>query len=162
MQYLMMPTPNPANQMMMGAPGMSPMAMPMANPMANPMAMPMPMPMGGQMSMTPMPMPMQMPMTAAGQQPMPVAPSNQQHMQQPPVAAGGQQMTAATPAQQAPLRPLRYIGMRDGQPIFQLLHTDKPEHNVKTTPTGELMYTTKHGMMALPYVQLPCQAPTWM
>lgn len=55
------------------------------------------------------------------------------------------------------MRPLRYMGMNGGQPIFQHLTGHTQEGEVLATTQGGLVLQTAHGVMSLPYVMLSCQ-----
>ena len=121
------------------------------------------MPMGGMPTMGapmgPMAMPMapMAPMMQYGPAPMPVAPMGPvcgTAMAAAAVAAGND---AAVHAPTPPLRPLKFSGMRDGQPVFQHMQASQTVSDVRPTPAGGLVEITPHGYMQLPYVMLPVQ-----
>jgi len=77
-------------------------------------------------------------------------------------AAAQLQMATARPPPAWPaapptvLRPLKFLGMDNGMPVFE--HTDKApaEPGISPSPRGgELIRQTPHGFMQLPYVLLP-------
>ena len=56
------------------------------------------------------------------------------------------------------MRPLKFLGMQNGQPVFQEMVYDSQHDNVFAAAGGELMYETGHGCLPLPYIQLSCTA----
>ena len=56
------------------------------------------------------------------------------------------------------MRPLKFLGMQNGQPVFQEMVHDSENDKVFAAAGGELMYETGHGCLPLPYVQLHCTA----
>eukprot|EP00320_Phaeocystis_rex_P021377 CAMPEP_0119070630 /NCGR_PEP_ID=MMETSP1178-20130426/42852_1 /TAXON_ID=33656 /ORGANISM="unid sp, Strain CCMP2000" /LENGTH=139 /DNA_ID=CAMNT_0007052483 /DNA_START=89 /DNA_END=508 /DNA_ORIENTATION=+ len=96
---------------------------------------------------------MQAPMQPSRMQPI-QAPMQPMHAPMLPMQAPMQPMQAQAP--QAPLRPLKFVGMSgDGQPVFQQLTNSSPVFDVLPTSTGGLAQMTQHGMLQLPYVILP-------
>lgn len=73
-----------------------------------------------------------------------------------PAAAQAPQPPMALEAPPALLRPLTFLGMNGGQPVFQHLEESEPEHDVYPMPNGGLARRTPHGLLFLPYTLLPC------
>ena len=81
--------------------------------------------------------------------------------QPPPAQLAAGQATAPAPTGHGPpppdMHPLRFVGMNNGQPIFQHIDNAPAEPDIFPSGGGGLVRKTPHGILQLPYVLLPSQ-----
>ena len=65
------------------------------------------------------------------------------------------QQPAAPPPPE--MHPLKFVGMNNGQPIFQHIDNAPADVDIFPSASGGLVRKTAHGILQLPYVLLPSQ-----
>ena len=56
---------------------------------------------------------------------------------------------------------LKFLGMHNGQPVFERLPHDARDNDVLAAPDGELVCPIGHGLVTLPYKPLHLTPVSW-